>query len=436
MCLRLFKLLLVLLPLAGAILPGITADYHAAAQTVAIPPRQGHPYFPPAEPGGYTASIGATFQAFENGFMTWRADSGIIWVFLENGNLFAFPSEVYGRLPNTTLYPPLPAGYSLPIQGFKRVYDNFPDIRAALGWGIGGEIGFLMEYVVDYQGNVFITIAQDIPIKIVYDGTWLYIDAFPPLHAPPQTPAILSFSATPMTINRGETVHLTWNVQGASSVNVYRDARGVPVNLGNFPPVGSLDYTPLSSDVYEIPFVVIPVDSLGYLSQTVRQMITVTIRCPYPYFFGSTSLRDVAGTCPQDEAQAVPGAFQPFEGGMMVWRGDTREILVLYNTGRFWPYPDTWTEGQPEAVTGTPPAGRYAPVRGFGRIWASENSGIDATPLRQSLGWATAPEQAYSIQVQTVAYRNRYYSGYAISLPDGRAIYMDTMRRNWQYIMP
>jgi hypothetical protein len=68
-------------------------------------------------------------------------------------------------------------------------------------------------------------------------------------------------------------------------------------------------------------------------------------------------------------------------------------------------YDDTWVDGTPEAagsatVTpsgtptgaespfgGTPPAGKYVPVRGFGKLW-SEN-----TLVRTRLGWAIEPEQ-------------------------------------------
>ncbi len=434
--LRLFKLLLVLLPLAGVIFSGVPTDQRAAAQTVAVPPRQGMPYRPPTEPGGYTASIGSTLQLFDHGFMTWRADNGMIWAFVNDGKIYSYPSEVYGRLPNTTVYRDVPAGWTVPTMGFKRVYDNFADLRAALGWGVGGETGFLMEFLVDYQGNVYITTSPDVPILIAPDGTWRSIDRFPEPPTNPQPPVIVSFTVTPTTIERGDTVRLTWNVQNTTSVNLSRGALGVPVDLGTYPPIGALDYTALSADVYEIPFSVIPVDEMGRKSQTVRQVLTVTIRCPYTYFFGATSVADVAGTCPLDAVQTVPGAFQTFEQGMMIWRSDTHEILVLYPDGRYWPFADTWTDGEPDAVTETPPTGRYAPVRGFGKLWASENSGNDATPLRQKVGWATAPETSYTIQVQTIAFKNRYYAGYAISLPDGRAIHVDTMRRQWQVMTP
>ena len=64
----------------------------------------------------------------------------------------------------------------------------------------------------------------------------------------------------------------------------------------------------------------------------------------------------------------------------MVWRGDTREIYVLYDDGRYESYEDTWQEGDPVYIQDTPPPGLLAPVRGFGHLYASQPL------LRESVG--------------------------------------------------
>jgi hypothetical protein len=51
-------------------------------------------------------------------------------------------------------------------------------------------------------------------------------------------------------------------------------------------------------------------------------------------------------------------------------------------------YVDTWREGEPASGGETPPAGLYEPMRGFGKLWRSETS------IRNTLGWAVAPEAA------------------------------------------
>ncbi len=100
--------------------------------------------------------------------------------------------------------------------------------------------------------------------------------------------------------------------------------------------------------------------------------------------------------CPLDTGRTVFMAHQPFQRGRMIWRSDTRTVYVLHQDGTWQAFSDTWQEGQPERdPTLVPPAGLYQPIRGFGRIWREELGGPDA-----AIGWATAPEQGRSGQVQ------------------------------------
>lgn len=84
-------------------------------------------------------------------------------------------------------------------------------------------------------------------------------------------------------------------------------------------------------------------------------------------------------------AAAINTAYAPFEGGQMLWRGDTDNIYVLFNDGRWASYRNMWREGDPEFTCGeanSPPT----PVRGFGRVWC-EQPGV-----REALGAVTAAE--------------------------------------------
>lgn len=98
--------------------------------------------------------------------------------------------------------------------------------------------------------------------------------------------------------------------------------------------------------------------------------------------------------CPlSDSPQQIPAARQPFERGAMIWLNG--EIAVLFDLnsslGR---YDDTFTEGvDPETSSETPPAGYFAPVRGFLKIWGNQPS------VRNGLGWATAAEQGLTATV-------------------------------------
>lgn len=106
-------------------------------------------------------------------------------------------------------------------------------------------------------------------------------------------------------------------------------------------------------------------------------------------------VRQALGWTAEPEPRQTAAAFQPFEGGVMIWRGDTRTIYVLYDDGSWDAFEDTWTPDQPERDPNIQaPAGREQPVRGFGKVWR-ERPGV-----RERLGWALRSEEAYSSPVQ------------------------------------
>jgi len=102
--------------------------------------------------------------------------------------------------------------------------------------------------------------------------------------------------------------------------------------------------------------------------------------------------------CPNEAVREfLPAAIQPFEHGWMLWIGATSSappmIFAIYPTPsgmryRWQSFTDTYREGEPVGGAESPPAGRIAPARGFGKIWWN-------TPdLRGVLGWATEPERS------------------------------------------
>lgn len=90
--------------------------------------------------------------------------------------------------------------------------------------------------------------------------------------------------------------------------------------------------------------------------------------------------------CPINQGfSTVDTAYAPFEGGQMLWRGDTDMIYVLYNDGRWASFPNEWHEGDPEFTCGEDEP-LLTPIRGFGRVWC------DHPDVRETLGAVTAGE--------------------------------------------
>jgi photosystem II stability/assembly factor-like uncharacterized protein len=99
-----------------------------------------------------------------------------------------------------------------------------------------------------------------------------------------------------------------------------------------------------------------------------------------------------------EQATPVDAAYQTFEQGVMIWRGDEGRIYVLYSDGTWQVFDDTFREGEPESdATLRPPEGRQQPVRGFGKVWRTHPD------VRARIGWATAREEGVTAQVQPFA---------------------------------
>ena len=105
--------------------------------------------------------------------------------------------------------------------------------------------------------------------------------------------------------------------------------------------------------------------------------------------------RDRLG-CPAEAEREVLLAEEAFEWGRMFWRGDRREIYVLYDDHTWRAFDDTWQEGQPEDDPNlTTPPGFFQPKRGFGKVWREELGG----PASR-IGWAREEERGFTGVVQ------------------------------------
>ena len=121
----------------------------------------------------------ASFQEFENGAMLWWSETGTIWVLYNNGVAERYDSVQYGNLPENPILITPPAGFSTPIHGFGKLWGNDQDLRLRLGWAIGPEISYQMDFelMVDYVPRLghIIRFGVDTPhghIEIRNDSGW------------------------------------------------------------------------------------------------------------------------------------------------------------------------------------------------------------------------------------------------------------------------
>ena len=232
---------------------------------------------------------------------------------------------------------------------------------------------------------------------------------------------IASFTASPDPVERGGTVTLSWDVRNPSHVSITRlSPAGIflleNVEAANIAASGSMALSLPDEYVTAVTYYLGASDANGVILGTYA---TVGIICPYDEY--------IASECPLTQ-DYVPAAYEPFDNGHMVWRGDTREIYVLYDDGSYETYQDTWNEGEPISIEETPPQGLLPPVRGFGKLWT------DQPAVRDRLGWATTEEIGYTMLIETVRVGRHGLTGIYFRLPDNRVVYLYEFPATWEML--
>lgn len=142
--------------------------------------------------------------------------------------------------------------------------------------------------------------------------------------------------------------------------------------------------------------------------------------CQYTMFFPFNN----DGICP-GQPTTSEAAYQPFEHGFMIWTRNNGDIWVFVDADPGKQYRPDWMHfGESSYAKFAPsqsaaPPGKVKPINGFGLVWANL-TGQYSDPLKTELGWATAPETAYTTTVQMWA-RAMHVHEY-LSLPDGRIV--------------
>jgi hypothetical protein len=122
---------------------------------------------------------------------------------------------------------------------------------------------------------------------------------------------------------------------------------------------------------------------VGGDGESVAQDIDMDVRCSQEALAPTA----VNQRCPDEPPRSVFAVAQPFEGGVMMYFGDTEEIWVLTaDDQRAQVFQDVFEEGVADVEYDDIPDDRVPAIRGFGIIW-NQLGGPDS-----SLGWGLAPE--------------------------------------------
>ena len=197
-------------------------------------------------------------------------------------------------------------------------------------------------------------------------------------------PALIrSFSASEPAIQNQDNLSFTWDATGSEAYFYQCPANADDNDCPRSPTTNSM---PLQHEVTlsDFPYAGtyrfrLEVRGLG---QRVTKDLSVEVTCSQRWLGPMTG----AAACPAEPARSLSGAWQPFQGGVMMWFRDTKEIWVMTNVDhRLLVFKDTYIEGEPNPADEAP-EGLFTPERGFGKVWRT----IGGT--ESALGWAMSPE--------------------------------------------
>lgn len=124
------------------------------------------------------ASIQAAYQAFEGGFMIWRADNDSITAFFNNGSYTRIDQSSYIGLPDNPISDAPPDGRFKPVSGFGKVWGNFDNIRVSLGWAFALEQGYTatLQYTQApvYTDYHYLTVPDGRVVRLYDNLLWNY----------------------------------------------------------------------------------------------------------------------------------------------------------------------------------------------------------------------------------------------------------------------
>ena len=218
-------------------------------------------------------------------------------------------------------------------------------------------------------------------------ANYLPIPAAPPLQTDGNLVIDLFEINSAEEMGSGKKVALSWHSNGRSARLISGAGRSNPP-WWSIPASGTMTVE-LEESLYADPPFTLQVFDAADLKQAIdvtEATVPFQWPCRQSYFFEPSP-----ALCPAGEPIVGAAAEQPFENGVMIWLAATDAIYVLDRREASWQrFEDTWSEEQPESdLAIVPPADRFQPIRGFGKVWR-ERPGV-----REALGWALGVELGF-----------------------------------------
>lgn len=252
-------------------------------------------------------------------------------------------------------------------------------------------------------------VLRDLETGWDYD-TW-QIDL--PLGTETKRAQLNQFEVSSFNLTEGELLTVTWDVSGVEQVIIDLTYSGQPRRYAlpePLPAQGTTTFTvPPALQANVTLYAYVEPDLLNPIGSLPQDVLTVEITCQYTWFDPSGD----PAYCPEP-AQQIEAVYQPFQHGYMLERAGEYIWFYFANSDSFLVMPGNLPVIT-EPFTLPPPADLFRPLNTFGQVWA------DYPTIREQLGWATAPERAYTMTYQqtpwavgTALTRYRLYT-----LPDG-----------------
>ncbi|MCA9915798.1 MAG: hypothetical protein KC496_20730 [Anaerolineae bacterium] len=240
--------------------------------------------------------------------------------------------------------------------------------------------------------------------QTVFDPTATATDTAIPTETPTATEALSGTASATITPT------ITYTPSSTITVTPSQTYTPAPTIGPDERPLVALAFTALAATVLPTDYVLpgfegtnialTPTEGAAVIVPETGATLPPVTNCPnFPsggfgsVYQGDASLAAQLGCPLSSNTQQIPAAQQRFQRGTMLWLNG--EIAVLYDlNSALETYADTFTDGvDPETSGETAPAGLYAPIRGFLKVWSSQPN------VRNGLGWATAPEQGATATV-------------------------------------